>query len=449
MVRLFFLELLAHLLRKVRRARLCVIVFLCLFLSPHSFSQNYGWTKTWDFEFQPARIFFIDSLYGWVSGNNICRTSDGGNTWSCYFPHGPAFVFLDRKTGWAFNRYGEIAKSTDSCKTWKKVTSYYKLDFVDASAGNERNICAIGKTDYYPLDDTTKLIRSTDGGATWSTQVLGIMSIDTTLNWPGKIQFVDSTHVWLVGGGSNNSWMEAQLFWSNDAGKTFRKVFRGYRIKNVETTNPSVYFLDTLIGYCGTRSSDGDDVYKTTDGGRTWNFVADFTHSYRDELYQLYFTDEQNGWTFAWIADVYPGIYHTTDGGRTWKKDAGSFPTTGRMTMHSTTLGWAIMGKGFYRYELIDRVNTETQQNTNLSLECYPNPFNSTLRIRYSLKEAMEIAVCIYNQLGQRMGQMEQGMKQAGAYTINYPADHLSSGVYFISLETRAGIKTRQISLIK
>ena len=79
-------------------------------------------------------------------------------------------------------------------------------------------------------------------------------------------------------------------------------------------------------------------------------------------------------------------------------------------------------------------------------LAAYPNPFNATTTISYSLPEQGEVAISIYNLLGQRVAIIFEGTREAGEYSITWDASDFSSGVYFARLE--AGEQSENIKMV-
>lgn len=69
----------------------------------------------------------------------------------------------------------------------------------------------------------------------------------------------------------------------------------------------------------------------------------------------------------------------------------------------------------------------------NLS-QNYPNPFNPNTIINYSLPASSKVTLEVYNSLGQLVSVLENGIKSAGVYDINWNAESLPSGVYFIRI---------------
>jgi len=67
----------------------------------------------------------------------------------------------------------------------------------------------------------------------------------------------------------------------------------------------------------------------------------------------------------------------------------------------------------------------------------YPNPFNSTTSINFSLNHPQVVSLKIYDLLGKEVDTLvDQELKVAGDYEINFNAKGLVSGVYFYLLQS-------------
>ncbi|MFV1884813.1 MAG: zinc-dependent metalloprotease [Balneola sp.] len=79
----------------------------------------------------------------------------------------------------------------------------------------------------------------------------------------------------------------------------------------------------------------------------------------------------------------------------------------------------------------------------------YPNPFNPATTITYSLRQAEEIRLEVFNIQGQKVATLFEGRQQAGDHEVQFDASNLSSGVYMYRLQTESQLLTRQMVLIK
>jgi photosystem II stability/assembly factor-like uncharacterized protein len=68
-------------------------------------------------------IFFTDSKNGWIAGDDVCRTGDGGENWECTpfsFGYILQIVFRDYDRGWVRTDTGLYA-TEDMGKTWSEI----------------------------------------------------------------------------------------------------------------------------------------------------------------------------------------------------------------------------------------------------------------------------------------------------------------------------------------
>jgi hypothetical protein len=79
----------------------------------------------------------------------------------------------------------------------------------------------------------------------------------------------------------------------------------------------------------------------------------------------------------------------------------------------------------------------------------YPNPFNASTTISYSLPSTGLVTVEIYNVLGQRVARLWEGNQAAGPHSIQWHAGDCPSGVYFYRLKTDSFSDSRIMTLLK
>jgi len=78
-------------------------------------------------------------------------------------------------------------------------------------------------------------------------------------------------------------------------------------------------------------------------------------------------------------------------------------------------------------------IANETEKAVNL-ISAYPNPFNNSTRISFNLTQRADIKAAIYNQNGQFVQNLLESNYGVGTYAIDFNANGLNSGVYFIKL---------------
>jgi hypothetical protein len=79
----------------------------------------------------------------------------------------------------------------------------------------------------------------------------------------------------------------------------------------------------------------------------------------------------------------------------------------------------------------------------------YPNPFNPSTTIEYTLAKSNHVALIIYNTLGEEVKTLVNKYQTIGNYRISFNANNLTSGVYFYQLTTGGGSITRKMIYLK
>jgi len=79
----------------------------------------------------------------------------------------------------------------------------------------------------------------------------------------------------------------------------------------------------------------------------------------------------------------------------------------------------------------------------------YPNPFNPMTTIRYSLPNAGNVSLKVYDLLGKEVTTLVNGYQQAGNYSVTFNASTLASGVYFYRLETGRHTLVKKMVLVR
>jgi hypothetical protein len=79
----------------------------------------------------------------------------------------------------------------------------------------------------------------------------------------------------------------------------------------------------------------------------------------------------------------------------------------------------------------------------------FPNPFNPSTTIKYSIPNTSLVKIKIFNTLGQEIAELVNQVHQIGNYEVTFNASSLPSGVYFYRLEADNFVQTNKMILIK
>lgn len=84
----------------------------------------------------------------------------------------------------------------------------------------------------------------------------------------------------------------------------------------------------------------------------------------------------------------------------------------------------------------------------------YPNPFNPETRIQYTIAQAGEVELSVFNLLGQRVATLVDGVQESGSYSVTWNGldDHgrrVASGVYVYRLVAGEQTLTRKMVMLR
>ncbi|MGY5874212.1 MAG: hypothetical protein RTU30_00570 [Candidatus Thorarchaeota archaeon] len=221
--------------------------------------------QTWNFvlvgsDYDNFRcVHFFNDTLGWAGSNRgIYQTQDGGTTWRTIMvwrsEDRPRRIhFMTPQNGWIIGAYN-IYYSSDGGATWEVRHSKGGWTF-----------SFISDTEAWAVGDNM-LAHMTDG-ETWVEQIL-TRDTSSQANYMTDIQFLNSTHGWLVG-----SWPRA-VHTQNGGLQWFEQSVP------VNTRILAVYFINESLGWATT----WDGYILRTDRGNEFGEIswkpADYTGSY-------------------------------------------------------------------------------------------------------------------------------------------------------------------------
>ena len=224
--------------------------------------------------------------------------------------------FLNAELGWSVNGSGRIFKTADGGATWTKLLdqpgTYFRcIGFRDALHGFAGNI----GTDYFPnVSDSTALYRTDDGGTTW--QPVTTISGETP---KGLCAIQVVTPQVLVAGGRVGG--PAYLIRSTDGGSTWTSQSLAARLAMIT----DLYFSspDTGFVFGGTDANIQAShaiILRTVDGGVSWAKVYESSRPF-ELIWKAHFPTLGTG--YATILSYAPNtlerfVVKTTDGGSSW-----------------------------------------------------------------------------------------------------------------------------------
>jgi uncharacterized protein (UPF0218 family) len=79
----------------------------------------------------------------------------------------------------------------------------------------------------------------------------------------------------------------------------------------------------------------------------------------------------------------------------------------------------------------------------------YPNPFNPATTINYSIPEAGNVEMKVYDILGNEVATLVNETKVPGNYSAVFDASSFASGIYIYTLRTNSFVQTKKMMLMK
>ena len=79
----------------------------------------------------------------------------------------------------------------------------------------------------------------------------------------------------------------------------------------------------------------------------------------------------------------------------------------------------------------------------------YPNPFNPSTKIDFSVPVEGQVKLVVYNSLGDEVATLVNDVVPAGTYSVNFDASSLPSGAYVYRLVAGSHSETKRMMLAK
>lgn len=396
---------------------------------------------------------------------NVYKTADGGANWVLLTQPAVstsdlrAASFLDENNGYVFGADGLGYKTTDGGTTWTALTTgitgtLYGSHFLDLNTGF---ICGAAGN----------VSKTTDGGTTFTPLTTNNTSTIYTV-------YMVNSNVGYASGSSG------KVRKTTDGGTTWSTI-------DVGNTSPTLYDIQFIDENNGITCGSTGRVYSTTDGGATWSFE----NTGASTLYSVYIEKASTGFS---------SVYLSGSGGLVQKNSNLIIPVeltsfTASVQGNEITLNWStatelnnqgfeiqkkslngefekiafiagfgttsepksysykdinsLSGKVVYRLKQIDFDGSFEYSNSievdfgltpkDYALyQNYPNPFNPSTSIKFALPSTSDVRIEIFNMLGESIGILSDGIKEAGYHTLSWNAPNVASGIYFYSIQAKS-----------
>jgi glucose/arabinose dehydrogenase len=79
----------------------------------------------------------------------------------------------------------------------------------------------------------------------------------------------------------------------------------------------------------------------------------------------------------------------------------------------------------------------------------FPNPFNPTTTITYTIPKTGNVRLAVFNLLGQEVARIFEGTQSAGTYEVQFDKEELPTGIYFYRIQAPGFVETRKMIITK
>jgi gliding motility-associated-like protein len=289
--------------------------------------QNYSSNGVWALDIAPNGKFLSMGTNGVVADS-----IPGGPGWNSNYltvPLSAAFTkieFADCNNGVATGS-ANINVTNDGGKTWWDRT---RLDFVNSfySINGFAYRNSNPARAYFAVSDGTIYHSPNLNVAPPAIPTLDPVYADGLMQM-NDVATAGNDSVWAVGYSSFSvpaASRTSKIYRSTNAGTTWA-VYSGFPVGTLGPNITEIEFPTRLIGYA---AGNRDTVYKTTDGGATWNKLPLPTPGVTPQLtYRDMFALDAN--TVFLVGNGFPRrfVYRTTDGGATWQDISGNIIAQG------------------------------------------------------------------------------------------------------------------------
>lgn len=173
----------------------------------------------------------------------------------------------------------------------------------------------------YILGGYNTILKTEDGGDSW----FPLVPPSNSYPYVSNFYFPSSNTGYAFGGDG--------VYKTTDGGRSWQKNYSTYNVLN------SGWFLDENNGFiCGTSQT----LIHTTDGGKTWEDITVASLGFNTALSSVVFVNNKTGYISSTVGDV----LQTTDGGKTWAR-ISTVSTSGwgnRLNFINETTGYIVGG---------------------------------------------------------------------------------------------------------
>lgn len=263
-----------------------------------------------------------------------------------------------------------------------------------------------------------------------------------------------------------------QTWYQNITWANSEKITNTYDISDnlIETKNQTwgdvggIYNWITISRYFNTYNSNNyitKHLYQTLNGliyvnNNQWLYTYDENNNMIESLYQDFNNTYLNEkWTYTYdgnnnlIESVYQDWSWNSSEKWTYTYDGNNNQIEKR---HRNWNGsaWVNLDRLLFSFVPVTAIEENSCFiNSYYLSNNYPNPFNPSTKLTYSIPEKTNVNLKVFDLLGSEVVELVNGEIEKGSYDISFNASNLPSGVYFYRLQAGDFVQTRKMILLK
>lgn len=267
------------------------------------------------------------------------------------------------------------------------------------------------------------------------------------------------------------------LYYGTSGGKLVKVSNAASDFALVEDITPTGIFPQGYISCIEVNPNDAAEVmvifsnygipsiYHTDNGGITWSSVSGNLEENPDgsgngpsvRWAEMLFVNDQP----VYFVGTSAGLFSTTNlnGANTvWELEGpeviGSVVVSNMAVRQADgKVVAATHGAGVYYANIsaVTSVDEEAKEirNSYELAQNFPNPFNPATTINYTVPQAGNVTLKVYDELGREVSTLVNEVKSPGTHQVNFNAAELASGVYFYTIEAGSFRESKKMILLK
>jgi hypothetical protein len=453
---------------------------------PNHFGLDENWHIVMTEKELDAKHFYADGYIKFIDSlNGVCTRS----------------VLRNTVGDTRINLINVVYKTENGGYTWEKssldTTAGARLnggmDYYDKNTVFYMGGCDTSKY-IYPEYDWSAIYKSTDGGYNFKEILMPF------IDDPKNIKVYDKDTIFAC--------FKRYILKSTDGGETWNSIFHLIRERAINTGHNLLSFQgleiadDKTIFLFTDHSYGHDQMFRSSDGGCTWEMIPlpQFTHDVRvvnkDTMIVVgWDPEDQNSWVFRVSDDCkkvdtllyydtlrqlkgFLGICnnkemiinfgnptaYTKDGGKTWEKiidmkarnfkRGGFFKSVWSKPEHPFLL--ALWDSDIVMYDPNFNENYQkavgvADDINNFNTRLYPNPVNSNsiLYINIENDKLRNIRISTFDTQGIKIDESNEKSIPKGLYSFTFSPNKLTTGTYFIVIESAGKVIAREKFVVR